>query len=36
MKFTRVEGRGQCVARSQKYPLELTLEEAGPEKIQTF
>jgi len=33
MKFTRIEGRGQCVVRNQKYPFELTLKEARPENI---
>jgi len=34
MKYTRIEGRGKCVVRSQKYTFKLTLKEARPEKIQ--
>ena len=32
-KFIRIEGRGQCVVRSQKYIVELILKKAGLEKI---
>ena len=35
-KFIRIEDREKYVARSQKYPFELTLEKARPEKIQIF
>ena len=33
MKSTRIEGREQCMVRSQKYTFKLTLKEARPEKI---
>ena len=35
-KPSRIEGWGQCVVGEQKYPIESTLEEAGPKVIQTF
>ena len=35
-KPTRTKGRRQCVVESQKYPVKLTLKEAGPEKIWIF
>jgi len=35
-KVPRIEERKHCVAESQKYSLESTLKEAGPEKIWTF
>ena len=35
-KSTRIEGWGQYMARSQKYPFKVTLKEAGLKKIQTF
>jgi len=35
-KSTSIEDWRQCVVGEQKYPFKSTLEEAGPEKIQTF
>jgi len=35
-KTSRIEGWRQRVVGKQEYPLESTLKEAEPEKMQTF
>ena len=35
-KSIRFEDKRQCIVGSQKYPIESTLKETGPEEIWTF